>query len=455
MVQERFDTVVVGAGISGLVAARLLASQGQRVCVLEARDRIGGRVYTDRGGERTTDLGASWIHGIKGGPVHQIAQGFGLPMLEFTVGSYQAGGRPIAYYGPDATRLTADETEQFVADAARIDVELAGVIAAAPYATSYAEVTRLAVGAVAEREGWDADRAARVIEYFDHRSEEQYGVDARKLDAHGLEDEVIDGDEVVFPNGYDELASRLADGLDIRLEHVVYRVTRVGAPAVSTGVVIETERGPFAADHAVVTTPIGVIGGIVFDPPLPQTVADAISKFEMNAFEKVFLRFAQQFWDPDVYAIRRQGEAALWWHSWYDLTKVHGEPTLLTFAAGECAKQTRSWSDEQLFASVLDSLREIFGEDMPEPVQAQRTSWQDDPWTRGSYAYMALGCAGEDHDRIATPIDDVLHLAGEATWGEDPATVNAAMCSGHRAAERILGVELAFSRLVDPKTTAE
>ena len=200
------------------------------------------------------------------------------------------------------------------------------------------------------------------------------------------------------------------------------------------------------------TVPIGVLrgGGIAFDPPLPDPVSGAIARFEMNAFEKVFLRFPTRFWDADVYAIRRQGPAAAWWHSWYDLTAAHGEPTLLTFAAGTCAQETRTWSDEQVAASVLASLRELYGDAVPEPVHIRRTAWQDDPWSRGSYAYLPIGSADEDHDRIADPVDEVLHLAGEATWGEDPATVTAAMRSGHRAAERILGRPLPFTALADP-----
>ena len=447
-----FDTVVVGAGVSGLSAARALAANGQRVVVLEARDRVGGRLHTERLDGRVTDLGASWIHGIGGGPLHSLTRAFGMADVEFTVGSYQPGGRPIAYYGPDGARLSGSDAEQFIADAARVEVQLSAVIEALPPGASYADAARTAVAQVADAEGWDPERAARVVEYLDHRSEEQYGADSRLLDAHGLEDEVIIGDEVVFPGGYDQLAASLAAGLDVRLEHAAARVARAGAAGVESGVVVETGRGSFSARHAVVTVPIGVLQSqlLTFDPPLPEGVAAAVSKFRMNAFEKIFLRFPERFWDEDVYAVRRQGKAARWWHSWYDLTGISGEPTLLTFAAGECAQEIRGWSDERVVESVMASLREIYGSGIPAPVHARITDWQGDEFARGAYAYMTRGCTGEDHSRIATPVDAVLHLAGEATWEDDPATVNAALCSGHRAAERILGTKVPYHVLAEP-----
>jgi phytoene dehydrogenase-like protein len=216
MTVERFDTIVVGAGVAGLTAARLLAGAGQRVAVLEARDRIGGRVHTERDGGRVTDLGASWIHGISNSPLFEAVAAWGMPTVEFTVGSYQAGGRPIAYYGPDGACLDEAAAQRFVTDAALVDERLGEVIAAAAPATSYAEAAETAVAEVADERGWSAERAARVVEYLFHRSEEQYGADARLLDAHGLDDDAIEGDEVVFPEGYDRLATATQRGLASR-----------------------------------------------------------------------------------------------------------------------------------------------------------------------------------------------------------------------------------------------
>lgn len=449
---EHCDTIIVGAGIAGLVAARLLTAAGQRVVVLEARDRIGGRVHSERLGSRTTDLGASWIHGIDESPVHALTRALGMRDVEFTMGSFQAGGRPVAYYGPDGVRLSDATAAAFVTDVATCDARLAETIAASSLGDSYADV----VDATLDALGWVPERAERVREYLRHRTEEQYGAWIADLDAHGLDDDAVDGDEVVFPDGYDRLASGLAAGIDIRLGAEATRVEWAGVDAQRAARVTAGGR-ILTADRVVLTVPVGVLksGEIEISPSLPEPVAGALERLEMNAFEKVFLRFPERFWDADVYAIRRQGDAGQWWHSWYDLTEAHGEPTLLTFAAGPCAREIRGWAPERVADSVLAALREIYGDAVTDPTQVHVTAWQDDPFSRGSYAYMTVGSAPADHELLATPLGDgVLHIAGEATWEEDPATVTAAMCSGHRVAERLLGAPVPIRSLSDPLPAA-
>jgi monoamine oxidase len=432
---EHVETIVVGAGVAGLTTARLLVEAGRDVVVLEARDRVGGRVSTDRRFSLTTDMGASWIHGVDGSPVAAAAAAFGMPMVEFTVGGYQPDSRPIAYYGPDAARLTDAAAQAFAADIHAVDATLRDVVAGSGPQASYRDVTESAIAA----QGWDEDRIQRVREYLEHRSEEQYGAWIEDLAAHGLDDDSIDGDEVVFPDGYDRLPRRLAEGLDVRLTHIVSEVQWAAG-----GVTVTTNHGIFHSADAVITVPVGVLHSedLVIAPPLPAPVAGALSRLRMNAFEKVFLRFPSKFWDDDVYAIRQQGPESRWWHSWYDLTALHGTPTLLTFAAGPAAIETRDWPEDEIVDSILVQLRRLYGDAVPRPTHVHVTDWQDDPWSQGSYAYMAVGSTTADHDTLASPIGGVLHLAGEATWTEDPATVAAAMFSGHRAAQNVLGARI-------------
>jgi monoamine oxidase len=437
---SEIDTIVVGAGVAGLTAARLLAAAGHRVVVLEARDRVGGRTHSLRDAGLVTDLGASWIHGIADNPLFAAAEAFGMRMTELTVGSYQPDGRPIAYYDPDGVRLDQAQVDRFASDVHAFDERLAATVAASARGTSYETVVEETLAALE----WPADRAERVREFLRHRTEEQYGVWIGDLDAHGLDDDQVEGDEVVFPDGFDMLAARLAEGLDVRLEQVVTRLQWS-----ADGVVATCADQAVRAQRAIVTVPVGVLksGALAVEPPLPEPVAGALGRLEMNAFEKVFLRFPERFWEPDVYAIRRQGPAAAWWHSWYDLTRLHGVPTLLTFAAGPCAEAIRGWTDEAITESVLAALREIHPDADISPTGVEITRWREDPFTGGSYAYMSVGSTTDDHDALATPVGGVLHLAGEATWTEDPATVTAALRSGHRAAEDVLRRQVAIETL--------
>ncbi|WP_314454205.1 NAD(P)/FAD-dependent oxidoreductase [uncultured Microbacterium sp.] len=437
---ETVDTIVVGAGVAGLAAARLLARAGRRVVVLEARDRVGGRVFTDRADGHVTDRGASWIHGITDSPVAEAARAFGMPMVEFTVGGYQPDSRPLTYFDAAGRRLDVPAVRQYADDVRALNATLVDVIADAPADATYADVVEAALGA----QEWDAERKERVREYNDRRAQEQYGVGGEGLGAHGLDDDTVNGDEVVFPQGYDELAQHLAEGLDLRLAHVASAVRWS-----TTGVEVDTDQGTFAAADAVVTVPVGVLnaGDVVIEPPLPERHRRALGLLRMNAFEKVVLRFAERFWDADVYGIRQLGDEGQWWHSWYDLGRLHDEPALLTFAAGPAAMATRAWSDDEIVASTLAQLRRLYGDAVPEPTSAVVTRWQDDPFSRGSYAYMLPGSISADHDDLAEPVGGVLHLAGEATWGDDPATVPGAMLSGHRAAQNVLGRAIPVSDL--------
>ena len=153
---DHFDTIVIGAGVSGLTAARLLARAGRRVVVLEARDRVGGRVWTDRTDGLVTDLGASWIHGINDSPVAAAAEAFGMRTVEFTVGGYQPDSRPIAYYAPDGERLSDAAAQRFIDDIHAVDATLLGVVADSDPDASYRDVTEVAIA----EQGWAEERAA-------------------------------------------------------------------------------------------------------------------------------------------------------------------------------------------------------------------------------------------------------------------------------------------------------
>lgn len=427
-----YDTIVIGAGMSGVTAARMLSDAGADVLVLEARDRVGGRMHTDRTAGFSVDRGASWVHGIDDSPLWDLVQTLGIPTLEYTVGSFQAGGRPIENFDGEGRPMDAAGTSRWVADVDRADHLLAEEIARSSPGDTYLDVTERAL----DRSGFEPERIDEIREFFRHRVEEQCGAWIGDLDAHGLDEDAIDGDEVIFPRGYDELPRRIAAGLDIRLGHVVTRVERTAA-----GVTVSTGNAEFSARSALVTVPLGVLKAesIEFIPPLPEAVAGPIARLGMGVFNKVFVQFPERFWHEDSYVLRALGEAGEHWHSWYDVSAVSGIPTLLTFAAGPFGRRMQELSDEEVVADVVGALRALYPDAVGAPVAHWVTRWGHDGFSNGSYSHLAVGSTHHDHDELAGPVDGVLHFAGEATWGDEPATVGAAYYSGHRAAERILG----------------
>ena len=240
---------------------------------------------------------------------------------------------------------------------------------------------------------------------------------------------------MIFPRGYDELPRRIGSGLNVRLETVVTRVSRSG-----DGVVVHAGETQYRAARAIVTVPLGVLkaGTIAFEPALPDAVAGPVSRLGMGVFNKVFVQFPERFWNEGTYVIRALGEAGEHWHSWYDVSAVSGIPTLLTFAAGPFGRRIQELPDAEIVADAVSALRVLYPDAVGEPLAHWVTRWGEDEFSNGSYSHLALGSTHHDHDVLAGPVDGVLHFAGEATWGDEPATVGAAFYSGHRAAERIL-----------------
>ncbi len=206
---------------------------------------------TDRRHGLVTDLGASWIHGINDSPVAAATEAFGMRTVEFTVGGYQPDSRPIAYYGPDGKRLSDAAAQRYIDDIHAVDATLLGVIADSDPDASYRDVTDAALAA----QGWDVERTQRVREYMEHRSEEQYGAWIEDLAAHGLDDDFADGDEVVFPDGYDRLPIASRGRSSMCGSPMSSRACRWSAD----GVAVTTDFGEFSADNAVITVPVGVL----------------------------------------------------------------------------------------------------------------------------------------------------------------------------------------------------
>jgi monoamine oxidase len=422
---ERADTIVVGAGVAGMAAASRLAAAGKRVIMLEARDRIGGRVWTDESLGLPLDLGASWVHGINGNPIYALAQKQGVKSASTdydTITTYDSGGSEWS-----EVRWNDCETafERLMSKAtqmqARADRDMP-LSAALNLALSSQQVTS------------DQERDLHYL--INVTIEHEYAADTHDLslwwwDA-GAEQE---GGDVLFPQGYAQVFAPLAAALDVRLLHVVTRIAHE-----ASGVRVDTDQGSFNADNVIITLPLGVLksGAVAFDPPLPDDKRDAIERIGMGALNKLYLKFPKQFWDDDAELLGYAAEQHGAWAEWLNIAYYTGEPVLLGFNAGTFGAQIEKMSDKQVVASAMEALRAMYGAAIPDPVGWTLTRWMSDPYTRGSYSYLAVGASPKHRDALAVPVDGRLFFAGEATHRDHAATVHGAWLSGLRAADEVL-----------------
>lgn len=404
--------VVVGAGMAGLAAARTLADAGVRVTVLEARDRIGGRIWTDSSLGMPIDLGAAWIHGTKGNPLVALAQSAGAPTAE-------------------------TEWDNLVLFDGRTEVaEVAVEKASEAWETALRKVTSLSTDAAPTASLESA--LARLTDVDDpltawHVATDiaaEYAADPGQLSLKwfGAEGQ-FDGPDLILPKGYHRLAAHLADGLTIQLGTEVTRITDDG-----TRVQLDTSRGAHSGDRVIVTVPLGVLktGAIAFAPALPAAKLTAIERLGVGVLDKVVLGFDEPFWprSPDVIGLAGADQPLP--------VLVNGlsfgaGSVLIGLRGGDAARSREALSDPQ----SVEQVRTALG--APAVTGSLVTRWGTDRYARGSYSFLAVGSSPADQDALGEPASDRVLFAGEATYPEHFATVHGAYLSGLREAHRILG----------------
>lgn len=415
---QGWRVLVIGAGMAGLSAARSLRDAGAVVTVLEARDRIGGRVWTDRGWpDLPVDLGASWIHGATGNPVTALARKAGLRLLEtsYDSGAVYRDGEEVEELPDPLDLLHAAQEAAFDAGG---DVSLAAAVDSLPDWQALPQSDR------------DALRAAlyRSIEL-------EYAADWTALSARHFDaGEYFGGAELIFPDGYDQVPRFAAQGLDIRLGAVVQKVQ-----ATAAGVAVTLTTGDrLEADAAICTLPLGVLqaGRVAFDPPLSRDRQTAIDTLGMGLLNKLWLRFDAPPPVPDVDWLTNGGDPQ---DLWPEFVNLRGTPLLLGFNAATRAEEVERWGDADTLASATDTLRAMFGSRFPAPVAGKVTRWRGDAHALGSYSFLPVG-ADPDHRAAlgGTDWDGRIAFAGEAASVDHASTVHGAWLSGAEAAQALM-----------------
>jgi len=417
--------LVVGAGIAGLGAALRLREIGYAVIVLEGRDRIGGRILTDRSLSVPIDLGAAWIRGTEGNPITDLAARYKVALVpndRTNNALYDASGMRVS--NDDASALDDAFTDLFngardAADATGDDLSVDDGLNRA--------LTGTLLG-LNQQQGLDWERAEIEIATGAPLA-------ALSLKAYGA-DSVFDGGDALFPGGYDAIVRELAKGTDVRMGQVVSRVEYGQG-----GVRVFTNRGELTADRALITVPLGVLkaGRISFAPALPERKTQAIQRLGMGVVDKVALRFNRVFWDADAdadylnYIAPTRGD----WPEFVNLAPAVKAPVLVALQGANAARDAEGRGDADLVTDAMRVLRVMYGGNVPDPTGALVTRWVADPFAGGAYSYVPAGISDREYDALGEPVAGRLFFAGEATLRDYPATVHGAWLSGLRAAEAI------------------
>lgn len=440
------EVLIIGAGVSGLAAAQSLTAAGVRVSVLEARDRIGGRVYTLRAPSfpMPVELGAEFVHG-RPREIFEMARAAGLSIAEVT-GEHHAvrDGKPSS----DGERFARiDEIFERMADPALPDQTFAEFL---QWVEADEDAKASARGYV---EGFNAARA-------DH-------ISMRSLVYESQAQEAIDGDRVFrMPEGYDRLAQWLWDqcaprSVALHLNTIVTCIRRergrveVEAQSPSGDSLPSPTPTIFAADRAIVTVPLGVLaapegapGAIRFVPGLPE-MRHVLQRLEMGQAIRVTMRLGAALGndhpiltEPGFIHSSDEGFPT-WWTSLPAPPSAQVPPLILTaWAGGPKAERLSTLPDAGLAERAVDSLARILGVGRAEVASAVEGwhvhNWGQDPFARGAYSYADVGGL-EARRSLAVPVENTLYFAGEATDIEGhAATVHGALASGRRAARQIL-----------------
>jgi monoamine oxidase len=420
------DVLVIGAGLAGLAAAQSLTRAGRRVVILEARGRLGGRVWTkDLGPDARVDLGAQWIHEQETPITEEWIRRPATPLrpTDFdSIKGYRADGSPIRNNDLIDAFGLFDRLETHLTKESRRGFRVDEPISVGDAIDDWRRKTSIS------NEDWTRLQIALRTEI-----EQEYAADRDELAFPGFdEDDDVVGRRLTAPAGLHPLIERSAAGLEILTNTPVTRITWS-----DEGVVVHTSAGPRKAQQVVVTVPLGVLaaGKVTFEPQLPTRKRSAIARLGMGTLEKVALRFENTFW-PERELFLFDGEGIVW----SEIVNLHltsNVPVLVALGSGRAARKAIQASDREIVEGLVAQLSRAFGSPAPKVTDYSVTRWTSDPWSLGSYSFRKVGSLASDYDDLEEPVAGRLFFAGEATSRSYPATMHGAHLSGLRAAEQV------------------
>ena len=423
------DVIVIGAGVAGLAAAVKLTRSGVNVHILEAQNRIGGRIHTVHESGLAIELGAEFVHGksrelwdLIGGSTEQVDETDG---TNFCIREGQVG--PCDFF---------DQVYEFLGRMKQSEPDLSF----ADWARSQRDVPE------------DVKRRAfAYVEGFNAAHAEQISVNS--LVRQSEAEEKIEGDRAFrIRGGYSFVPRTLLDMCDpehLRLSmNTVVEALERQKGTVAVRCRRASTAATFTAAKALITLPLGVLqsNSVLFSPPLGSKSA-ALAQLAAGHVVRVTLRFKERFWESmaldgksldDMRFLFTEDE----WFPTFWTTMPARTPLLVAWAPSACAERLSGKGQEHQIDRALRSLGENL-ELAPERLsdlfdRGYVHDWQMDPFARGAYSYVRVG-GDQAETQLAEPVADTLFFAGEAAdTSGNVGTVHGAISSGYRAAGEIL-----------------
>lgn len=409
--------VVIGGGISGLAAAKKLKQKGFTVIVLEAQEKVGGRMRTDRSLGIAFDEGASWIHGPNGNPITNLATQSGANTFltsDDSVKVFDVNGTAYS----DSVLTNAENQFSSALNAVRN---------AGTQTQSFQTVFNSLYPTQANDRLWKYMLSA----YLEFNT----GGDISKLSSKFFDDdEEFNGEDLIITNGFDKVTDFLAQGLDIRLNT---RVTSINYS--KTKSTITASGNKIEADYVLVTVPLGVLknNAIAFIPALPTNKINAIANTNIGTVNKFLLVWNTPFWDTNLQYIGYTPNDRGKFNYYLNIKKFTPSNGLMTFAFGDYATVTESMTDSEIINEIMLNLKSIYGNSIPNPTHFLRTKWGQNINSFGAYSYATNGSTTADFDTLANEVNNKIFFAGEHTEREYRGTVHGAYLSGIREADKI------------------
>jgi polyamine oxidase len=421
--------IIIGAGIAGAAAARKLVDTGFDVTILEARNRIGGRIHTNNDLGCNIELGANWIHDSKNpkNPLKPIAD---LLKIENQETRYT----DLKLYDRNGDKISKLRLGIFYN---HLENEISRKVEQLNFSQTDVSIQKIIDQIISENNY--SQRELDMISFVSKTFSTSVGADLDEASSrYNLNNSSGKRSEDYFIlGGYRRIVDDLLTEIDIKLETVVREIRHD-----ATNVKVVTDKQIFEADYVIVTVPISILQKkqIQFSPELPEWKVNSFSKMQMGLFNKVVMEFTEKFWDGNsdfqcynTDQANSSGISVNYHH--YNQKNI-----LIALPVGKAGL----WVEENDFETIKKEYQGILhkahkGKEI-EFKNIMKTSWNSDDFSQGSYSHIPVGTTENDFKTFEREVGRI-HFAGEATNGEQHATVHGAYNSGIREALKIINAQ--------------